>query len=534
VTQPSEYAIRKARLIKCNADPELQALAIAACKRDLFTWINDWVWTYDPRESPSTLPFTLFPIQEDYLRWRRLRLDGRQHGLVEKTRGAGMTWLNVADQTHHWLFTSDFTGNFGSRKEELVDRLGDPKCIFEKIRFILRWLPPWMLPEGFDMKKHAGHLKIINPANGSIIAGEGGDNMGRGGRSTLYDWDEVAVTPRQESVERALSENTDTIYYTSTVNGQNWFWKKRSHLPTSCVFRSEWVDDPRRNHWELWVGDTLRSKGQGRDAPPGAIYPWYEDKKRKFDPLTIAIEYNIDYTASVEGIFIPAKWVQAAVNFAGCEAGGDRTAGLDVATSGKNRSVLVWRIGPVVQPPIDWQGQNTTETAFRAHDICVDNRIGHINFDADGVGAGVSGAYESAQDLQITYKAIHGAARASDRIWPGELRTSADKFANVRAEAWGLLRERFRKTCDHVNGIQAHDWREMISIPNHPSLIQQLSSVQGKHTTTGKILLQSKEQMRVDGIESPDFADALAYSELGGAPSADFLSSGARAGLRRK
>jgi hypothetical protein len=74
----------------------------------------------------------------------------------------------------------------------------------------------------------------------------------------------------------------------------------------------------------------------------------------------------------------------------------------------------------------------------------------------------------------------------------------------------------------------------MISIPNHPLLIQQLSSVQGKHTTSGKILLQSKEDMRKDGIESPDFADALAYSELGGAASSDFMSSGARAGLRRK
>jgi hypothetical protein len=517
VTQPSEYAIRKARLIKCNSDPELQALAIAACKRDIILWLNDWVWTQDPRRAPAMLPFRPWPRQVEYLRWRQsmrelVREGGQpESGLIEKSRDMGITWLNAAAQTHAWLFERNYKGAFGSRKQDLVDRLGDPDSIFEKVRIILRYLPKWMLPEGFDDRRHDNFCKLINPANGSVLTGEAGDNIGRGGRNTVYDLDEAAFIDRPQKVDAALSNNTDLIFYTSTVNGVgNPFHQKRFNLQENCIFVFDWRDDPRKD-----------------DA-------WYESMCRRFDPVVVATEIDRDYGASVEGIFIPAKWVAAAVNFAGCEAWGDRTAGLDVATSGKNRSVLVWRIGPVVQVPIDWQGQNTTETAFRAHDICVDNRIGHINFDADGVGAGVSGAYESAQDLQITYKAIHGAARASDRIWPGELRTSADKFANVRAEAWGLLRERFRKTYDHVNGIQTHDWREMISIPNHPLLIQQLSSVQGKHTTSGKILLQSKEDMRKDGIESPDFADALAYSELGGAASSDFMSSGARAGLRRK
>ena len=513
----SEYARRLKLLQKCNEDPYLQALAIAQCKRDIFTWVNDWCWTYDPRSRPSQLPFTLFPRQVEYLQWRkatkqRVLLERvPESGLIEKSRDMGVSWLNVLDQTHDWLFTPGYKGAFGSRKAMYVDEKGNMDSIFAKVRWLLEMLPKWMLPEGFEWAKHSKTNVLQNPATGGALTGEAGDSIGRGGRNTIYDLDEAAFVERPMAIDAALSNNTDLIFYTSTVNGMgNPFHQKRFALPEHCIFVFDWHDDPRKNQ------------------------AWYESMCKRFDPVVVATEIDRDYGASVEGIFIPAKWVAAAVDFAEPNEWGDRVAGLDVATTGKNRNVLVWRIGPVVKPPIDWSGENTTQTAFRAHDLCLDNRVLHLNFDADGVGAGVSGAFESADGLMVTYTAVHGAGRPSEAMWPGELRTSRDKFHNLRAEAWGLLKERFRKTYDHVNGIQAHDWREMISIPNHPTLIQQLSSVKGKHSSTGKILLQSKEEMKREGIPSPDFADALAYSELGGAADPNFMSRGARVGARKR
>jgi hypothetical protein len=167
----SEYAIRKARLIKCNADPGLQALAIAACKRDIILWLNDWVWTQDPRRSPAMLPFRPWPRQVEYLRWRQsmrelVREGGQpESGLIEKSRDMGITWLNAAAQTHAWLFERNYKGAFGSRKQDLVDRLGDPDSIFEKVRIILRYLPKWMLPEGFDDRRHDNFCKQIGRAS---------------------------------------------------------------------------------------------------------------------------------------------------------------------------------------------------------------------------------------------------------------------------------------------------------------------------------------------------------------------------------
>lgn len=469
--------------------PRKQAIAIEYFRNDLIGFVNSVAWTFDPRGKRSIIPFYLFPRQEEYLRWREQRREVEENGVIEKSRDVGATFLNCIHQLHCWLFEEGFAGGFGSRKEDLVDKIGDPKCIFEKLRFMLYMLPSWLLPEGFDRRKHDSFCKLINPSNSSTITGEAGENIGRGGRTSFYDWDEVAFTPRSQKVDAALSNNTNTVFYTSSANGiGNLFYQKRSSYPPEWLFRFEWFQDPRKSP------------------------EWLEEQKQKYDEVTVASEILIDYTASIEGIFIPAIWVAASVDLE-IPAKGIRKAGLDVATTGKNLNVFTPRHGAVVFTPKHWKGANTTETAYKALEYMEEMNCKHLSFDSDGVGAGVAGTYGTSQDLRFTYTPISGNGRPSDREWVGEMRTSADKFANKRAELWGLLRDRFRKTYNYVNHIAEYPLDELISIPNHPSLIAQLSTPLGKKTSTGKTLIESKEDMLKRGVGSPDFADSLAYSE---------------------
>ena len=80
---------------------------------------------------------------------------------------------------------------WGSRKKELVDKIGDPSSIFEKIRIILRSLPVEFLPAGFDFDENVKLMSIVNPETGATITGECGDNIGRGGRTLAYFEDEA-------------------------------------------------------------------------------------------------------------------------------------------------------------------------------------------------------------------------------------------------------------------------------------------------------------------------------------------------------
>lgn len=154
-------------------------------------FINDWMVTYDPRLQPSLIPFILFPKQAEYIDWLYARYIKKEDGLVEKSRDMGVTWLCCAFAVWMWLFVRGSSVSFGSRKEDLVDQIGNPDSIFEKMRMILDNLPYEFLPPGFSLKSHATHMKILNPATGSNIKGEAGDNIGRGGRSSLYFKDEA-------------------------------------------------------------------------------------------------------------------------------------------------------------------------------------------------------------------------------------------------------------------------------------------------------------------------------------------------------
>ena len=111
----------------------------------------------------------------------------------------------------------------------------------------------------------------------------------------------------------------------------------------------------------------------------------------------------------------------------------------------------------------------------------------------------------------FTLVSIHGAASAGDRIWEGR-KKSSDLFANYRAEMYWSLRRRFEKTFERVELGYNHLDEECISIPNNATLIAQLSMPRSKPRPDGKILIESKHDMRRRGVSSPDYADSLAYA----------------------
>lgn len=454
---------------------------------DLPAWCNAYVHTYDPRLPSPTIPFRLFPRQAEFLAWLAERRAKEESGLVEKSRDSGLTWLCCVYAVHAWLFGGPVSIGFGSRKLELVDKIGDPDSILEKCRIILRNLPAWMLPAGFEIAKHAGFCKIVNPETGATITGEGGDNIGRGGRKTLYFVDEAAFIERPHLVDAALSQTTRCRIDVSTPNGNgNAFFKKRfsGRVP---VFTFHWRDDPRKDE------------------------AWYVQQKATLDPVIVAQEIDIDYSASVEGVCIPAVWVRAAIDLA-LKPSGLRVAGYDVADEGKNRNVLICRQGPVIEAPEDWQGLLTTASAYRSREICERRAVVTLFYDVVGVGVGVKGAYDAMPEAPVfALQPVNTGTDPSDREWP-DGQTSAEKFLNLRAELWWTVRARFERTYERVVENVPHPDEDCISIPNHAELIAQLSQPKVMRTDTGKIKIESKDAMRKRGIESPDFADALVMS----------------------
>ena len=510
------------RLWETSLSQRTQSIELELCRSDVLHWFANWAWTYDPRSAEqgnAHIPLDLFPRQVEMVRWFDARIAGREDGLLEKSRDIGFTWVAGGYALHKWLFVPGFKTTFGSRKGEYVDRIGDPDSIFEKIRMLYRALPPWMRPLGFRPHEHDHHMLLLNPDNENTIRGEGGDDMGRGGRSTMYFIDEAAFIERAERVEASTSANSEVRIWGSSVQGMgNLFARKRfgGGLSAEQIFRFHWKDDPRKTE------------------------EWAIKKRSSMEAHVWASEYDIDYSASVEGICIPAKWVDAAKRIRtliAIEPDAHGVGGLDVGAGGKAKSVFVARFGPVVAPPLGWGDPDTGETALRAireaQEIKVSRsdgtvcRVRSLRYDSIGVGQGVQTTFKRHAPTdpakRIPTAATNVGDPPSDRTWP-DGQTSKEKFANLKAEAWAMMRERFKNTYEmvlHLTGQEGghrHEVTDLICLPDDTAgshaveLSSQLSLVKWEHNEKGKIIIESKKHLSTRGIASPDYADALALT----------------------
>lgn len=325
--------MRRLQNIRDAADPAAVWAGLKEFyKTDPVKFINDWGMTSDPRNPEigldANVPFILFPRQVQYIEWLYKRWKNREDGLTEKSRDMGVSWLCVAFGVWMWLFYKEVAVGYGSRKEEYVDKLGDPKSLFWKVRKFISQLPVELKPLGKDWSesKYAPSMRVINPENGSVIVGEAGDNIGRGNRTSIYFKDESAHYERPDSIDAALSMTSNCKIDVSSVNGPgNPFYKKR-HGGEIDVFIFDWKQDPRKSQ------------------------EWYEKQCRVLDKSIVAQEIDRNYEASVENAFIPGPLVAAAMERGPMQVQprGNMRIGVDVARYGNDKTSIVFRRGRVM------------------------------------------------------------------------------------------------------------------------------------------------------------------------------------------
>lgn len=491
-------------------------------------FINHWVDTFDPRNAgtgtPPHIPLILFPKQEELV-WGVLEcLDEREAGLVEKSRDMGASWVCCGLSVWLWLFRAGSAVGWGSRKGEYVDKLGDPKSIFWKLRYIIERLPVQFLPAGYRKDIHATHMKLVNPENGSSITGESGDNIGRGGRTSIYFKDESAHYERAGLIEAALMDNTDVQIDISSVNG------------VGNVFHR------RREAGEVWEPEKEMEPGRTRvfildwRDHPAKTQAWYDKRKAKAkaDGLEaeFAQEVDRDYAASRKGVLIKPAWVRAAIDAhikLGFADHGETVAGLDVAdddsgSGTQDKNAMVVRKGVVVRRSEDWGGRDTAETTEKAIDIASEYGPMEIQYDCIGVGAGVKAeanrlarADEMPQGVRfVPWSASAAVVNPNEHVVKNADGTddedspkNKDFFANFKAQSWWLVAQRFEKTFRAVTEGREFDPDELIAIPSDMPGRHQLEK-ELSQATTGK---SSRGLMLVNktprDTRSPNMADAL-------------------------
>lgn len=125
---------RMERLQRIRQNPEILPALKQFYRTNPAQFIIDWGMTTDPRNIdyglPVTIPFLLFPKQEEWIHWIMERWSNRENGITEKSREMGLSWTAIGLACSLCLFNKEMVIGFGSRKEEYVDSTGDPKALF--------------------------------------------------------------------------------------------------------------------------------------------------------------------------------------------------------------------------------------------------------------------------------------------------------------------------------------------------------------------------------------------------------------------
>lgn len=514
-----EFIRRQDLLLRLKNNPHHIYGAKCYYKENPVDFIEDFCITYDPRNAsgdlPTTMPFLLFPRQKQLVKFLYKCIDDQENGLIEKCRDMGASWLACAVSIHLWLFYDGAAIGWGSRKQELVDQLGDMKAIFPKMRSIVEYLPSFILPVGFDPTKNMPFMKIINPETGASITGESGDNIGRGGRTLLYFKDESAHYERPEMIEAALGDNTNVQIDISSVNGVgNVFYRRR-------MAGVEW--EPGK---ETKEGETRVFIMDWRHHPD-KTEEWYEKRKAKalLEGLShlFAQEVDRDYTAAVENTIIKGKWIKACIDAhikLGFEPSGLKFSALDVADSEDgDKNAWGYREANVIRHVESWADDDTTKIAQKAIRRCKKYNVDSFDYDAIGVGSGVKGETnrlkeegEVPKKLIITPWFGSGEVLFPDKhVDPTDKQSPKNKdfFENFKAQAYWYFAVACFKTYRAVEFGDEYPIDELISLDSSMEAIfeleKELCQPTRKTSKSGKMMIDKKPE----GTQSPNLADCV-------------------------
>jgi hypothetical protein len=161
--------------------------------------------------------------------------------------------------------------------------------------------------------------------------------------------------------------------------------------------------------------------------------------------------------------------------------------GVDVARFGDDMSVIYPRRGLDARSilPMTFRGIPLDKLEDHVVAFCNAHRVAQIFVDGTGLGGGL---VDHLRRRGYNVSDVQFGARADQMI-------DGTRFANKRAEIWGLMRNGLKYLC----------------LPHDPALREQLTAPEYTFgRTNDAILLEPKDAMKRRGCPSPDLADALA------------------------
>jgi len=238
-----------------------------------------------------------------------------------------------------------------------------------------------------------------------------------------------------------------------------------------------------------------------------------------------------------DNVVIKRSWIEASIDAhvkLEIEIKGDCQIGYDVADGGKDLNSQIRRKGIVALWGEHWKAKEDEllDSCQRVYNQAFIHKA-KVRYDSIGVGAGCGAKFKEINETRKEDDPYHTNVRYGKFVAGGKVInpddyyvepddddestedgiTNKDFFENLKAQEWWKIADRFRNTYNAVNKGYKFEEHELISISsdmaNLANLITELSTPRRKFSKNGKVMVESKEDLKKREVESPNDADAF-------------------------
>jgi hypothetical protein len=452
-------------------------------------------------------PF-VFNQAQDYVHSRleaQLEEMGRVRALILKGRQMGSSTY-VGARYFHKVCTSR-----GKKAFILTHEAEATKNLFDMTKRYYDSLPDGLVPK--PDASSAKELSFTSLNSGYGVGTAGNKSVGRSQTIQLFHGSEVAYWPHAEDhskgVLQAVSNESGTeVVLESTANGignyyyDMWMSASSGESDFQAIFVPWYWQPEYRAYYRENETVSLTDEEQELLDEHGANGLTVEHlcwRRRKLLEFSNDFEtgrelFNVEYPFTaldafrnpVADRFIKANLVTRARKN-NIDSHSQLVIGVDPAITDHDRTAIIRRKGRLAYNAETHYNLNTMEIAGLVRRIIDKEHPSKVCIDCIGIGAGIVDRLKEMGYEQV--EGVNVARTANDR----------DKFRNQRAELWHDMREWLAQDTP-------------VQIPDSDELLGDLTSLGYKFDSSGRLQIESKDELRKRGMKSPDLADALAMT----------------------
>jgi hypothetical protein len=455
-------------------------------------------------------PF-IFNRAQQYVSFRldeQLRMKSRVRALCLKGRQQGISTLIQARDFHKVI-----TGE-GKRAFNMTHAADATDNLFGITKRYLDNLPDGLCPK--PTKLNTSEM-IFSQFNSSYRVGTAGNKTtGRSQTIQLFHGSEVAfwenteqhvtgilqAVPRSAGTEVVLESTANGIgnYFHSmwldASNGKSdfqpifvpWYWQEE-YTESAEGFT---LTEEEREYLHYYSKDGLKLEHLAWRRIKLVEFSRDEERALELFKQEYPFNANESFLNPISNTFIKSKYVQRArhndvISESGLVIGVDPADDKD----GSDRTTIIRRRGRQAYKLEKLRNHNTMQIAGHIVNIIKTEKPKKVYIDCIGIGKGIVDRLQ-----EMGFDMVEGINVAKSAM-------NKERFGNRRAELWS-------ECCDWL--MQELE----VQIPDDDELQSDLCSVGYFFKSGGQLMIESKEDLKKRGMNSPDCADALMHTFSGG------------------